>query len=151
MTDNGQQRYAERMFPEPVDPGIALPDRAAQVIKAAKATVLQAHTGATTPAQIVDAALRAGAMPEVRLEGSDGLIETRFLESPTVLMLVALNHGDTSQKVTMTFAADTQEAIWVNMETGAGVNFIAGPNGPTYSYWFRPKDALVLMIRKDVR
>jgi ABC-type branched-subunit amino acid transport system substrate-binding protein len=28
MTDNGQQRYAERMFPEPIDPGIAQHDRA---------------------------------------------------------------------------------------------------------------------------
>ena len=66
-------------------------------------------------------------------------------------MLVALNHGDESQKVTMTFPPETQEAIWVNMETGTGVNFVAGVNGPTYSYWFRPRDALVLMIRKDVR
>jgi len=32
MTDNGQQRYAERMFPEPVDPGIAQPDRAASSV-----------------------------------------------------------------------------------------------------------------------
>ena len=33
MTDNGQQRYAERMFPEPVDPGIAQPDRAASSVE----------------------------------------------------------------------------------------------------------------------
>jgi ABC-type branched-subunit amino acid transport system substrate-binding protein len=32
MTDNGQQRFAERMFPEPVDPGIAQPDRAASSV-----------------------------------------------------------------------------------------------------------------------
>jgi ABC-type branched-subunit amino acid transport system substrate-binding protein len=32
MSDNGQQRFAERMFPEPVDPGIALPDRAASSV-----------------------------------------------------------------------------------------------------------------------
>ncbi len=32
MTDNGQQRYAERMFPEPVDPGIARPERAASSV-----------------------------------------------------------------------------------------------------------------------
>ena len=38
----------------------------------------------------------------------------------------------------------------MNMETGTGVNFVAGANGPTYSSWFRPRDALVLMIRKDV-
>ncbi len=32
MTDNGQQRFAERMFPEPLDPGIAKPDRAASSV-----------------------------------------------------------------------------------------------------------------------
>jgi hypothetical protein len=51
----------------------------------------------------------------------------------------------------MTFAPDTQEAIWQNMETGSAVNFVAGPDGPTHTYWFRPRDALVLMIRKTVR
>jgi len=28
---------------------------------------------------------------------------------------------------------------------------VAGPTGPNHHYWFRPKDALVLMIRKDIR
>jgi len=125
--------------------------RASDIVRSAKATVIDAARGPMSPAQIVEAVTRAGAAPEVRLDGSDGLIETRFLESPTVLLLVALNHGDESQKVTMTFPPETQEAVWVNMETGTGVNFVAGANGPTYSYWFRPRDALVLMIRKDVR
>lgn len=89
--------------------------------------------------------------PDVRIAGAQGLVETRFLESSNVLMLIGINHTQASQKVTMTFAPDTQEAIWQNMETGAGVNFIAGPDGPTYTYWFRPRDALVLMIRKDLR
>ena len=93
----------------------------------------------------------AGLKPDVRIEGATGLVETRFLESSNVLMLIGLNYSDTSQRVTMTFSPETQEAIWQNMETGAGVNFIAGPDGPIYSYWFRPRDALVLMIRKDVR
>jgi hypothetical protein len=75
----------------------------------------------------------------------------RFLESPAVQMIVGLNHSGSSQRVTMTFAPETQEAIWQNMETGAGVSFIAGPAGPFYRYVFRPRDALVLMIRKDIR
>ncbi len=33
MADNGQQHFAERMFPEPVDPGIARPDRAASSVE----------------------------------------------------------------------------------------------------------------------
>jgi hypothetical protein len=65
--------------------------------------------------------------------------------------LIGLNHSSSAARVTMTFKPDVQEAIWQNMETGAGVNFIAGPFGPSYTYWFRPRDALVLMIRKDVR
>jgi hypothetical protein len=125
--------------------------RASEIVKSAKATVVEAAREPMSPAQIVETVTRAGAVPDVRLEGSNGLIETRFLESPTVLMLVALNHGDDSQKVTMTFPPETQEAVWVNLETGTGVNFVAGGNGPTYAYWFRPRDALVLMIRKDVR
>jgi hypothetical protein len=93
----------------------------------------------------------AGVQPAARLDAGHGAVETRFLESADVLMLIALNHADSSQKVTMTFAPDVQEAIWQNMETGAGVSFVAGPTGPSYNYWFAPKDALVLMIRKDVR
>ena len=94
---------------------------------------------------------KAGVVPEARVSGGDGLVETRFLESPRVSMLIALNHSTRPERVTLTFKPDTQEAIWQNMESGAGVNFIAGPSGPSYSYWFRPRDALVLMIRKDVK
>ncbi len=102
-------------------------------------------------ASYLERAARAGVTPDVRIAGADGPVETRFLESSNVIMIIGLNHSDRSQKVTMTFAPDTQEAIWQNMETGSAVNFVAGPNGPTYSYWFRPRDALVLMIRKSVR
>ena len=87
----------------------------------------------------------------MRIEGATGLVETRFLESSDVLMLIGLNHADTPQRVKMTFTPDTQEAIWQNMETGSAVNFVAGPEGPTYTYSFGPRDALVLMIRKNVR
>ena len=86
----------------------------------------------------------------VRVEGSAS-VDVRVLESRDVQMIVGLNHAETSERVTMTFPAETQEAIWQNMETGASVNFIAGGNGPSYTYWFRPRDALVLMIRKDIR
>jgi hypothetical protein len=99
----------------------------------------------------VERLTKAGVVPEARVSGGDGLVETRFLESPRVLMLIALNHSTRPERVTFTFKPDTQEAIWQNMESGAGVNFIAGQSGPSYSYWFRPRDALVLMIRKDVR
>jgi hypothetical protein len=93
----------------------------------------------------------AGVTPDVRIAGARGLVETRFLESADVFMLIGLNHTNTAQRVTMTFTPDTQEAIWQNMETGSAVNFVAGADGPTHTCSFRPKDTLVLMIRKSVR
>ncbi len=96
-------------------------------------------------------AVLAGATPEVRLSGGDGQVETRFLESADTIVLIAINHSNEPQKVTMTFTPDTQEAIWLNLETGASVNFVAGPDGPTYTYAFKPRDVVVLMIKKEWR
>jgi hypothetical protein len=113
-------------------------------------TVVNGADASLTAERLVQLVTVAGAAPSVKIDGSKS-IETRFLESSDVSMLIALNYSDAPQKVTMTFTPDTQEAIWQNMETAAGVNFVAGPSGPTYQYWFAPKDALVLMIRKSIR
>ena len=131
-----------------------LPKPAADALKAyiaAGGTLIADSTPAPTDQQAVEIAVRAGVRPDVRIEGATGPVETRFLESTDVLMLIGLNHAATPQRVKMTFTPDTQEAIWQNMETGAAVNFVAGPEGPTYTYSFGPRDALVLMIRKSVR
>ena len=131
-----------------------LPAGAAEALKAyaaAGGTLITSSTPASSDQSLIQAASRAGVSPEVRIEGATGPVETRFLESADVLMLIGLNHADTPQRVKMTFTPDTQEAIWQNMETGSAVNFVAGPDGPTYTYSFGPRDALVLMIRKSVR
>jgi hypothetical protein len=128
----------------------ALPPAAADAMKAYGAkggSIVDAGAGAE---RVVEAVTAAGVTPDVRLDGGTG-IEVRFLESPAVQMIVALNHAAKAQRVTMTFPPETQEAIWLNMETGNSVNFVAGPGGPFYQYWFRPRDVLVLMIRKDIR
>jgi beta-galactosidase len=131
-----------------------LPGPVAAALKAyaaAGGTLISGSTPETTDAQLVGILARAGVGPDVRIDGATGPVETRFLESADVLMLIGLNHADTPQRVKMTFTPDTQEAIWQNMETGSAVNFVAGPEGPTYTYSFGPRDALVLMIRKSVR
>jgi hypothetical protein len=92
-----------------------------------------------------------GASPDVRIDGGDQAIEVQFLDSPDVIMMIGLNRSDRAHRVTMMFAPDTQEAIWQNMETGSSVNFVAGPNGPTYTYRFAPHDVFVLMIRRAIR
>ena len=93
----------------------------------------------------------AGVTPDVRIEGGAGTVEARILESTDAMLLIGINHGETAQKVTMTFGRDMPEAIWQNMETGGSVNFVAGPDGPVYSYSFRPRDVFVLMIKKTLR
>jgi Beta-galactosidase len=132
----------------------ALPGPTADALKAyaaAGGTLVSSSAPSPTEQQLVEVLARAGVRPDVRIEGATGPVETRFLESADVLMVIGLNHADTPQRVKMTFTPDTQEAIWQNMETGAAVNFVAGPEGPTYTYSFGPRDAVVLMIRKNVR
>jgi len=131
-----------------------LPKHVLESLKAyvsAGGILVDASKTSATAEQVVQVAARLGVGPDVRIEGATGPVETRFLESADVLMLIGLNHADTQQRVKLTFTPDTQAAIWQNMETGSNVNFVAGPDGPTYTYSFRPKDALVLMIRKSVR
>ena len=117
---------------------------------AAGGAFIDATSPAMSTTRVIEGVRSAGVSPDVRVEGSTS-VDVRVLESADVQMIVALNHAEASQRVTMTFPRETQEAIWQNMETGASVNFIAGASGPSYTYWFRPKDALVLMIRKDIR
>jgi beta-galactosidase GanA len=93
----------------------------------------------------------AGVTPEVRVEGAAGLVEARFLESAGAIVLIALNHADSAQKVTFSFAPSIPEAIWQNMETGAAVNFVQGPDGPVYTHTFAPRDAMVLVRGKRLQ
>jgi len=89
--------------------------------------------------------------PEVRIDGAPGLVESRFLESSGAIVLIALNHSDTTQKVTFSFGPGVPEAIWQNMETGSQVSFVQGPNGPTYTHTFAARDAMVLVRGKRLQ
>jgi len=93
----------------------------------------------------------AGVTPDVHIDGAPGLVESRFLESAGAIVLIALNHSDTTQKVTFSFAPSIPEAIWQNMETGSQVNFAQGPNGPTYTHTFAARDAMVLVRGKRLQ
>lgn len=92
-----------------------------------------------------------GIEPDIRLQGGDGIVQARFLESADAIALIALNHGDNSRTVTFHFSAGTPEAIWQNMETGASVSFVQGPGGLTYTHAFAPRGTMVLAIRTRLR
>ena len=93
----------------------------------------------------------AGVVPDIRIDGAAGLVEARFLESSGAMLLIAINHADTPQRVTFAFGPDVPEAIWQNMETGAAVNFVQSRAGPTYAYSFAPRDVMVLVRGKRLR
>jgi hypothetical protein len=93
----------------------------------------------------------AGVAPEIRIDGGAGRVEARFLESSNAIVLIAINHGDSAERVTFKFAPEVPEAIWQNMETGAAVNFVQGPDGPTYVHAFGARDVMVLVRGKRLR
>jgi len=93
----------------------------------------------------------AGVAPEIRIDGGAGRVEARFLESSNAVVLIAINHGDSAERVTFKFGPDVPEAIWQNMETGSAVNFVQGPDGPTYSHAFGARDVMVLVRGKRLR
>jgi len=98
------------------------------------------------------APLKARAVPgAVRVDGDATEIDARFLESSDALVLIAINRGARTHRVTLVFTPDVPEAIWQNMENGGAVNFVAGSEGPIYARTFGPHDVVVLMIRKQYK
>ena len=103
------------------------------------------------PADLLNRLAAAGVAPDIRIDGAPGLIEARFLESPGAILLIAINHADTPQTGTLSFAPDIPEAIWQNMESGAAVSFVQGPDGPVYIRTFGARDVMVLVRAKRLR
>lgn len=100
---------------------------------------------------ITDPAQLASIAPDIRIDGAAGFVEARFLESPDTWLIVAINHADTPQKVTLGFGTDIPEAIWVDMETGNSVTFLQSVSGPTLTHTFAARDVLVLVRSKRLR
>jgi beta-galactosidase len=133
-------RYDVIYVPVPVPPGELLAHALETYERAGGTIVRDARRVATV-----------GIDPEIRVDGGGGLVEARFLESSDAVMLIALNHADAPQKVTLRFGAGVPEAIWQNMETGAEVSFIQDAKGPIYTRTFAAKDVVVLLRGKKLR
>ena len=87
---------------------------------------------------------------EFRIDAMSPQLTATFLESEQALVLLAINLGPPRQ-VTFAFSPEIPEAVWQNMLGGGAVNFVAGPDGPTYTRSFAGNEVLVLMIRKRWR
>ena len=94
---------------------------------------------------------RAPAATGAVVEGGDGTVIVRILESDDAMVIVGLNPAQAAQKVTLKFSPEIPEAIWQNIEEGVSVNFVMGTEGPFLAHAFAPRDVLVLTIRKKLR
>jgi beta-galactosidase len=94
----------------------------------------------------------AGVTPLVRIgDAPAGLVEARLLEAGHALVLIALNHDTAPHEASITLPAGYPLAEWVNLETGGIAYFDRVPGGVRLRHRFAPRDALVLLIRRDIQ
>jgi hypothetical protein len=84
-----------------------------------------------------------------RADGST--VEARLFKAGHALVLIALNHSDEPRDATIALPEGSPLAEWVNLETGEVAYFDRAPGGVSRRHRFAPRDALVLVIRKDIQ
>jgi len=89
----------------------------------------------------------AGVEPAIRIAGAPGLVEARFLESRDALLFIGINHADLAQRVEFTLPSSLRVVNAKNLESGMALGLVTGPDGPTMSHEFGPRDVLALLIR----
>ncbi|MGH3117479.1 MAG: hypothetical protein ACRD09_15585 [Vicinamibacterales bacterium] len=79
------------------------------------------------------------------------VVDARLFQSGQALVLIALNHHDAPREGIITLPPSTPLAEWVNLETGEVAYFDRVPDGVAYRHQFGTRDALVLVIRRDIQ
>lgn len=79
------------------------------------------------------------------------VVDARLFESGQALVVIALNHHDAPRVGTIALPAATPLAEWVNIETGEVMYFDRVPDGVALRHKFGARDALVLVIRRDIQ
>jgi hypothetical protein len=79
------------------------------------------------------------------------LVDVRLFQSRQALVLIAMNHRDAPQEATITLPPATPLAEWVNLETGEVAYFDRVADGVAHRHRFAARDALVLVIRRDIQ
>ena len=79
------------------------------------------------------------------------LVDARLFQSRQALVLIAMNHRDAPQEATITLPPATPLAEWVNLETGEVAYFDRVADAVAHRHWFAARDALVLVIRRDIQ
>ncbi len=89
----------------------------------------------------------AGVRPSVGVTGAAGIVEARLLRSPAATLLIAINHGETAQEVTLTLPQELSALRGANLETGAPVRLAGGSSPPVLHHRFAARDVLVVVFR----
>jgi len=79
------------------------------------------------------------------------VVDARLFESGQALVLIALNHDDAARVGTITLPASAPLAEWVDIETGEVAYFDRVADGVALRHRFGARDALVLVIRRDIQ
>jgi beta-galactosidase len=83
----------------------------------------------------------AGVAPDVKIDGADGLVEARVLQSPGGTALIAINHGEQPRRIAMTLR-DGLPRAWRSID---GASFSI--DGPRIVWNAGQRDVLVLGAR----
>jgi hypothetical protein len=78
-------------------------------------------------------------------------VEARLFQAGHALVLIALNHADQPREATIALPEGSPLAEWVNLESGQVAYFDRAPGSIIRRHRFAPRDALVLVIRKDIQ
>jgi hypothetical protein len=78
-------------------------------------------------------------------------VDVRLFQSRQALVLIALNHRDEAVDATIVLPSGMPLAEWVDLETGEIAYFDRVPDGVAHRHRFAGRDALVLVIRKDIQ
>jgi hypothetical protein len=79
------------------------------------------------------------------------VVDARLFRSGQALVLIALNHHDAPREGIITLPPSMPLAEWVNLETGEVASFDREPDGVAHRHQFAARDALVLVIRRDIQ
>jgi hypothetical protein len=78
-------------------------------------------------------------------------VDVRMFQSRQALVLIALNHRDEAVDATIVLPSGMPLAEWVDLETGEVAYFDRVPEGVAHQHRLFARDALVLVIRKDIQ
>lgn len=78
-------------------------------------------------------------------------VDVRLFQSRQALVVIALNHRDAPVDASIDLPASMPLAEWVDLETGEVAYFDRIPDGVAHRRRFEARDALVLVIRKDIQ